>query len=209
MAINYRLAPTHRFPAQLDDVRQALRYLVEHHRELSVDPDRIGLFGYSAGGHLALLAGLTDEDATNISDRKIGGPNTRVERSQNHTPERRTPKIRAIVAGGAVTDFRGVPEDAELFEYFLGGTQRERPSVYQAASPMAHVDADDPPTMLIHGGSDLVVRVEMSKQLAAQFERSGVEHELLVYQPLGHGLTFLHPGTAREATRFFASHLTD
>ena len=193
-AINYRLAPEHQFPAALDDVRDAIHYLIDHSEELDLDADRLGLFGYSAGGHLALLAGMTTRESP---------PPIR-----ESSPIRRSfPVIRAVVAGGAVTDFRGVPIDATLFDYFLGGTRRQRPDVYEAASPAAHVTVQCPPTLLYHGGSDLVVQVDMSRQLAARLEAAGVEHELVIYRPLGHGLTFLHPGAAGEATRFLVEHL--
>ena len=186
-AINYRLAPEHPFPAALNDVHDAIHYLIDRSEELDVDVDRLGLFGYSAGGHLALLAAMTTRESS---------PN----------PESFSP-IRAVVAGGAVTDFRDVPIDATLFDYFLGGTRRQRPDVYEAASPAAHVTVQCPPTLLYHGGSDLVVQVDMSRQLAARLEAAGVEHELVIYRPLGHGLTFLHPGAAGEATRFLVEHL--
>src|SRR5262245_48643248 len=68
VAISYRLAPEHRFPAPLDDVRHGLRWVRAHAGELGVDPDRIALLGLSAGAHLAVLAHVAAQDAALAPD---------------------------------------------------------------------------------------------------------------------------------------------
>ncbi|MCM2372996.1 alpha/beta hydrolase fold domain-containing protein [Aporhodopirellula aestuarii] len=198
--INYRLAPYSKFPAQVDDVRHALLYLADNADELSIDPQRIGMFGYSAGGHLSALVGVmsdeTDETQATSSDWAIDDPRWK-----------RLPKIAAVCAGGPPCDLRLLPIDSEALSFFLHGSRRQFPEIYVAASPTAHVSAGDPPTQLIHGEKDLIVPIESSQGFADALKAVGVSVALTVIKDQGHLVTFMHPRTQKQVRDFFSEQL--
>jgi acetyl esterase/lipase len=165
--IDYRLAPAHRYPDQLADVRAAFAFLRASARSLAVDPDRIAVMGYSAGAHLALLLGLANED---------GGP-----------------APRAVVAGAPPTDLRAYP-NSPVVEALIGGSGEELPEAYAEASPITHVSAGDPPVMLCHGTLDLVVDVEQSRRMFEALREAGVHAELLEEPLAGHTTVYLFDG---------------
>lgn len=170
MSINYRLAPKHPFPAQIDDCRLALKWLHEHADELQVDSSSIGSWGYSAGGHLAALL-ATD-------------------------PRPDVPRLKACVAGGAPCDLTSIPLDSNLLEPVFGGPRRTFPKRYVDASPITHVSPDDPPIFLFHGSKDWLVPSQSSISMKEALQREGVAFEYLVVPDKAHLMTFID----REAT---------
>lgn len=167
MAINYRLAPKHKHPAQVDDCRQALRWLAEHADEYHLDVENLGVWGYSAGGHLAALMS---------TDRKESDP-----------------PIRVCVAGGAPCDLSMIPEDSRALSGFLGGTRRRLSEVYAQASPIEHVTEDDPPVLLFHGDADELVPIQYAERMRKKLQERSVEHEYLVLPGKSHIMAFVDP----------------
>lgn len=200
MTVNYRHAPTHKFPSQLDDVRAALAWLGSHADQYGIDAARVGLFGYSAGGHLVCMigtladAGWSDIEATTAWE-------------QDDPRWESIPSIRAIVSGGSPCEFRNLPIDNTAVAYFLGGSRREVPEVYHAASPVAHASAGDVPTLFIHGTRDAVVPVASSRALFEAQRAAGVRSEYLPLEGPGHMLTYLHPSTKNATLGFLTDHL--
>lgn len=200
VTINYRHAPAHKFPAQLDDVRAALAWVGSHADRYGIDAERVGLFGYSAGGHLACMIGtLADAPWSDVE------PTTAWDRDDPRWKS--MPSIRAIVGGGAPCEFRDLPVDNTAVAYFLGGSRRELPEVYHAASPTAHASSGDVPTLLIHGTRDAVVPVASSRGLFEAHRAAGVCSEYLPLEGPGHMLTYLHPATKNAAIGFLTSRL--
>ena len=163
VAITYRLAPAHPFPAALDDVVAAVTWA----RSLpGVDPTRTVLFGRSAGGHLALLA------ATRIPDLRgviaYYAPNDMVWSWHHPTSP-------------------WVVNTPKTLGDFLGGTLEQVPDVYRAASPLDFADRL-PPTLLVHGTRDELVFVEQSHRLDAALTKAGVPHLLVELPWATHGL---------------------
>lgn len=181
MVINYRLAPAHKFPAQIDDCFEAIRWLVAHAENYRVDPDRIGVWGYSAGGHLAALV------ATN--------------------PRSGLPRVKACVAGGAPCDLRLLPDESSLMKGFLGGTRTEFPEVYDAASPIHHVSSDDPPMLLFHGESDSLVPIDFSLKMQERLQDHQVACELLKLENKTHIMAFVDKNAIHQSISFFDRHL--
>lgn len=200
VTINYRHAPTHKFPAQLDDVRAALAWLGSHADQYGIDTDRVGMFGYSAGGHLTCMIGtLADAEWSDIE------ATTNWDRADPRWKS--IPPLRAIVSGGSPCEFRDLPIDNTAVAYFLGDSRRNLPDVYLAASPTAHASAGDVPTLFIHGTRDVVVPLASSRSLFEAQRAAGVCSEYLPLDGPGHMLTYLHPSTTRAAVGFLTDRL--
>jgi acetyl esterase/lipase len=169
--VDYRLAPQHVFPAQLDDCRAAIEWLRSNAERFKVDRARIALWGYSAGGQLVMLLAFSQP-----------------------LPE----SGKAVVAGGAPSDFRQTPLDSRRLAFWLGGTRRERPEAYAAASPMQFVTPTAPPVFLYHGEQDRVVGIDESKAMLGRLCDARVPAELYVVPQAGHVTAFLDaPAIAR------------
>jgi triacylglycerol lipase len=200
VSIDYRLAPTWKFPAQLDDVRRAIWWVGTNSDELGIDTSRMGLFGYSAGGHLACLIGtLSDETSEIIATTTSLPPGD--QRLQE------LDKPLAICAGGPPCDLSTIPSNNGGLSYFLGGTPAEVPHVYLAASPLNHASAGDIPTLYIHGERDAIVPVTNSESLFIAQQKSGVESEFVTIEKQGHMLTFINPKTTASMVDFFRRRL--
>ena len=172
MAVNYRLAPRYKFPAQIEDVKCAIRFLRNNADTYGINPLSIGVFGDSAGGHLAALAGVTGSGAGfGIS----GGYQDGVDRVQ------------------AVVDMYG-PADLSLIcqqnqtphmEHVFG-TADPTSSIIKQASPITHVSSDDPPFLIIHGDQDNEVLLEQSKIMYERLSTAGVPATLMIMNNYGH-----------------------
>lgn len=183
LAINYRLAPAHLLPDQIDDCRTALQWAAQQASRWRADASRACLWGYSAGGHLsALLA-------------------TR--------PQPNDPPICAVVAGGAPCDFEFIPPASAALAHVFGGTRAELPAVYQQASPIAHVSGDTPPIFFFHGEVDALVPAASSRRMHDQLRAVGVQSAHHLVPGRGHLLTFIDSSSRRLAIDFLRSHTTD
>ncbi len=176
----YRLAPTHQFPAQLEDVQLALRWMQAHAAEYRMRPERLGAFGYSAGAHLAALLGTLSPGDTLAS----------------------SPRVAAVVAGGTPSDLTKFP-GGTLVPQFLGTSLQKDPALFRRASPISYVSADDPPFFVYHGGSDMLVPVDHAEDLHTALDKAGVRSELFILRGRGHITAFLTDGPAFEAAATF------
>jgi acetyl esterase/lipase len=182
VAVDYALsapgAPS--WPANLEDLRAAVRWLRRNAAVYHVDPNRIAAMGASAGGHLAaLLATLPD------------GPD-----GASHSE----PSASASARVQAVIDFYGPSDLAALAEanpraghslaLFLGGSPRALRDRYAAASPVRRVTRNTPPMLLIHGDGDLLVPLDQSRRLAAALDAASVPHQLIIVPGARHGFDF-------------------
>jgi len=188
--INYRLAPSHRFPSPVYDTKDAIRWLKANASQLGVDPERICLFGYSAGAHLALMAGFTrPEDHLDDSDpagATIVRYGTQNELIKSYPSDLR---VRSIVAGGTPSDLTSGDYN-KYYEKFFGRPPSEIPDIYKQASPVSFVRSGLPSVFLYHGNHDWVVDVEQSRRLAQKLKDQRVDVEYLEVT-LGHVATFL------------------
>jgi acetyl esterase/lipase len=193
VAISYRLAPTHKFPAQIDDCKAAVRWMRSEAARWKIDPERIGGFGYSAGAHLVSLLGTSDPgDGLEGIEPTDGLPSTR---------------LQAVAAGGTPCDFRPIPADIDGLAFWLGGTPGEVPEQYRLASPATFISPDDPPFFFFHGENDQMVPVISPIQMRAELAAAGVSAELYVAPKLGHLACCMHREAIDMAVAFLERNL--
>ncbi len=198
VTINYRLAPTHKFPCQVDDVREALIWTANHAEQFAIDLDRIGLFGYSAGGHLSALIGVLADETVEVQQQTSLW-------DKNDPRWKAIPKVHAVCAGGPPCDFRDLPLDNTGLAYFLGGSRRQKPSVYQMASPTKHASKGDPPLQIIHGEGDFMVPIATSRGLQSALRQFGRDVRFKMLPGQGHMMAFMDPRTRQTMLEFFQS----
>lgn len=182
--VDYRLAPDAVFPAPLHDVKAAVRHLRSHGHELGVDADRIGIWGESAGAHLAALVGLTAHRPDLDGDAGAGGPSSSVSAVVDwYGPADLEAFAAEPWSPGAVP-----PEEAgeDPLESLLAGVD----AVTRAdASPVNHVTGDAPPFLVVHGTADELVPYAQSTALVGALTAAGVPVRLVPVEGAGHVFT--------------------
>lgn len=172
-SLNYRLAPQYKFPAQIVDVKCAIRFLRAHATQLKIDPNKIGVWGGSAGGHLVALLGTSDASA----GWDVGEWLTQSSR------------VQAVADEFGPADLRLFPDNAKvLANRIFGATSRADPVLVQA-SPVTYITSDDPPFLILHGDQDKTVALEHSQVLHERLQAGGVSSTLVVVKNAGHGFT--------------------
>jgi acetyl esterase/lipase len=201
--VNYRLGPDAQWPAQIEDVKCAIRYLRAYAKELHIDPHHIGVWGHSAGGHLAALLGTAGSSAGWDTGGYLEYPST-VEAVADLSGPANLVTMSTEGASGAVKD---------NFVKLLGSVPpAQLEEELKAASPVTYVSAEDPPFLIIHGEADTIVYPSQSQELATALEAAGVPVTLVIVRGGGHELD--EPGaqpSPEEITKmvvdFFAATL--
>jgi acetyl esterase/lipase len=207
VSINYRLSDQARFPAQIHDAKAAIRWLRANAGELGIDPDRIGVWGHSAGGHLAALLGASG--GLPALEGQSGSP--------GHSS-----RVQAAMPISAPSDFLAIPpgwhhvEPRRATSKLVGGPLEQRRAVVRLANPIAHIGGDTPPFLIVHGEDDDVVPVEHAQLLHDALTRSGSESTLVRLPRADHvlaapalGMTTADAWTdvGRRALTFFRAQL--
>ena len=196
-SIDYRLSREAVFPAQLHDVRAALRWLRVNAERFGLDACRTGLWGASAGGHLAALAAFGAQvDESNAHDANTDVPVDVQALAIGYAPidfltmdaqrERGAvaiddPAAFTLPAGARITDARSYES------LLIGASVRDRPDLARAASPIAHVRSHVPPTLIVHGTGDSAIPAAQSEQLYEALARCGNDVTLYLVHGFGHG----------------------
>ena len=199
VSINYRLAPRHPWPAQIDDCQYAIRWLRHNAAQYNVDPDRIGVFGYSAGGHLAALLGTTGS----AQDKSWLQGLSKEEEHLNDV----SPKVSAVAIGGAPCDFSWIAPQSTVLKYWMQGTREAMPEKYSQASPVEHITKDDAPFFIFHGTRDFLVPVKSSSGFHEALLEQEIPSTLLTVEGAGHLYTFSKTDILRQMIPFFDKHL--
>lgn len=194
-AVNYRLTGLSTYPAPLEDVKGSIRWLRAHAGEYGLDPARVYLVGFSAGGHLAALASLTPGNPALEGD--VGG-----NRDQSSA-------VAGVVLYAAPSDIgrlAGECTGCEVSAQFqaLGCSFLLCGNRARVASPLTYVKEGAPPFLILHGDIDRVVPVEQSRLLDAALRGAGVASRLVIVAGADHGLL---DAAANEATREFLTGL--
>jgi acetyl esterase/lipase len=194
-AVDYRLfdGTKNRWPAQLDDVQRAVRWVRAHAEKYGIDPQRIGAFGHSAGAQLAALLGM--EDTRDNSDAALAKYSSRVE---------------AVVDVSGPTDFTADrdKDSAEFAEKFFGTSYSKNPEVWRDASPIFHVSKQDAPFLIFHGTQDENVSIAQAQKFFDKLQAAGVQCSFI---KVNDGHTFQTPEAKRqmalETLAFFRRYL--
>lgn len=173
-SIDYRFSTQAVFPAQIQDCNRAISFLYDNAEKYGFDRDRFAVMGFSAGGHLASLVGLSKNNDINAF-------------YMNGTSK--------VFSFKAVVDFYG-PAELILFPgrnnakspeaILIGAAPLDRPDLAKAASPVTYVDRNDPPFLIIHGEKDELVSPDQSRLLSAWLSVSGVKNELIIVKDAPH-----------------------
>lgn len=192
IAINYRLSPEHKFPAQVYDCKQAVRWTRYKAEKLNVDPEKIAVFGYSAGGHLGAMLGTTDTE-----DGLEGGP---IEQFKEYSS-----RVQCVVIGGAPCEFDWIKSDA-LVDW-LGQSPGDAPELYKKAAPVSYVSSDDPPFIFFHGSKDMVVPPRSSRALYERLKKQQIDCRYHTIEGKGHFATFSDTTWLDDAIEFMDDKL--
>ncbi|HOW10193.1 MAG TPA: alpha/beta hydrolase [Bacteroidales bacterium] len=173
-SIDYRFSTQAVFPAQMQDCNRAISFLYDNADKYGFDTNRFAVMGFSAGGHLASMVGLSKNN--DIADFFMPGTS-------------RSFKIKAVV------DFYG-PAELQLFPgrnnakspeaLLIGAAPLDRPDLARAASPVTYVDKNDPPFIIIHGEKDELVSPDQSRLLTSWLTLAGVQNELIIVKDAPH-----------------------
>ena len=177
VSLDYRLSWMARWPAQIDDVRAAIRWLRTNATRFNLDPERIAVAGASSGGNLASIVGTAPAA----------------------TGETVSSRVRAVIDFYGASDILTMPPnlpgpgrtDADLAAAngakLIGGIVRDHPEIARQVSPLYNVSPDDPPFLILHGERDPEVPLDQSRRLHAKLRETGVPSELVVLPGVGHG----------------------
>ncbi|TQM01768.1 alpha/beta hydrolase [Pseudonocardia kunmingensis] len=179
-ALEYRFSSEARYPAQILDVRAGLRHLYHHAERHGLDRDRIALWGASAGGHLAALAGLLAR--VPVLDGEPDGPRVDIAAVAAAYPLTDLTST-APVADAEIPDLAGTPGPVERL---LGGCPTDLPELARAASPLHQVHRGAPPFQICHGDADRLVDPTHSVRLHHRLLAAGAASELIVLPGFGH-----------------------
>jgi acetyl esterase/lipase len=201
-SINYRLSKQAPFPAQIEDCKAAVRWLRAHAAEYHFDPDRFGVWGASAGGHLVALLGTSG--GVKELEGNLGNPGV-------------SSRVQAVCDWFGPADFLAMVEgtgagsrvdrDSALSRLF-GGPVTEHKDLAKQASPVTFATSDDPPFLIMQGDQDNLVPLRQSELLHEALKKAGVESTLYVVKGGGHGRPgFDTPEVRQTIEEFFAKHL--
>jgi len=194
--VEYRLAPKYQFPAAVFDCKAAVRWLRANAAKYHVDPNRIGVTGGSAGGHLVYFLGVTQDV------KMFEGDGGNADQSS---------KVNCVVSYFGPSDFTksyGKSVDAaEVLPLWLGGNLETARQKHILSSPLYWVTPTAPPTLAIHGTKDPYVAYEQGVWIIDKLKAAGVEAEMMTMEGAGHGFGGEDAKKADEAMfAFFDKH---
>jgi acetyl esterase/lipase len=202
-SVDYRLTPVVPFPAQVHDIKAAIRYLRAKEKDNGYNAKSIAIAGSSAGGHLAALVGVSNGHAE--LEGKVG----------EHLRE--NSDVQAIVSFYGMSNLttilaqstpHGLKVRVPALQLLLGGQPEEKPDLARLASPVFHVDLKDPPLLLLHGDQDPQAPINQSHELEGRFEAAGVPCRFVVVHGGKHGGSeFFDQQRLKRVREFLAERL--
>jgi acetyl esterase/lipase len=200
VAVGYRLSGEAIWPAQIHDCKAAIRWVRANAKKYGLDPNRIGVWGRSAGGHLALMLGVSGDVPELEGDL---GPNLGM-----------SSKITCVANYSGVSEFLALCGQESIIDRtkanapeakLIGGLLGANPEKAKAASPLTYVSPDDPPVLTAHGSADSIVPYDQAVRLDKALRKAGVRSYFIKVKGAGHG-GFPRAVDERLA-KFFAKYL--
>jgi acetyl esterase/lipase len=199
-SINYRLSQHAIFPAQIEDCKAAIRFLRTNAEKYNIDPNRIGVWGASAGGHLVALLG-TAGDVKEFDK----GPNLHVSSRVQAVCDFFGPTDLTKMSAFTSSMDHDAPDSPESL--LIGGPVQENKEACMRANPITYVSKDDPPFLICHGDKDMLVPHNQSVLLDDALKKAGVNVKFHTVKDGGHG--FRDPEVDRMVLEFFDKHLKE
>jgi len=178
VSVNYRFTDSAPFPAQIEDVKAAVRWVRASAAKHNLDPDRIGAWGASAGGHLVAHLG-TSAGIAEVEGASLGNKD-------------QSSRVQAVCDWFGPTDFTIMPDLAGtqaggMIHKLLDGSVGEKRELARQASPVTYVSEDDAPFLIMQGDKDPLVPTIQSQRLEKALKEAGVKVELVIVKGAGHG----------------------
>lgn len=194
-AVRHGSSPRYSIPDAVSDVRRSVRYIRMNADTFGVDPNRLGVYGMSAGGHLSLMLGTTADDG----------------RANDPDPVQRvSDRVQAVVAFVAPTDLTIMVKDApgRLPAYSRFPALNLDLAAAKRHSPLQFVTPDDAPTLLLAGAKDDLVPIDHNRKIREAFQTHQLDHKLVEYENAGHGFgPDVMPRAVVEMVDWFEAHL--
>jgi acetyl esterase/lipase len=187
-SIDYRWSTSAVFPAQIQDCNQAIEFLYEKGNQYNIDASRIALIGFSAGGHLASLLALSNNNNVRAFYPKEGKPQFKI----NLCLDFYGPSDFTTLKGNDSKDPRNP------ITLLLGGTVADKLTLAKKASPVTYIDRDDPPFLIVQGEKDQSVNQDQSVTLSEKLKKAGVKNDLIIV-----------PGAPHYGVMFDAENIRD
>jgi acetyl esterase/lipase len=197
-SLDFRSTNEAPFPANVQDIKAGIRYLRANAGKYGYRADHITVMGASSGGHLAALVGTTNGD-------------TRLEGAEGANRETSS-AVQAIVSYFGASNLttilaQSTPGGLEVrvpaLQRLLGAPPDQKPELARLASPVFHVDAGDPPLLLLHGDQDAQMPINQSHELDGAYRKAGLPVEFFVLHGVGHvGDPFFRDGPAKVVLAF-------
>ena len=184
-SINYALRSAGKFPQNLQDCKNGIRYLRAHADELGIDPNRISVMGGSAGGHLALLVGYTADQPNLAPSQPYPGVSDKVSSVVDFYGI-------SNLATRKETDPNGKPLKIDPLDSATQSIFGSTPQDWKKASPIAYVKRDVPPTLILHGKKDTTVDSDQSQELSDALKKTGATYEIIWLPNAPHSFSFQH-----------------
>lgn len=195
-SVNHRALPRFSYPAAVEDVQRAVRFIRYHAEKYKINPDKIGAVGGSSGGHLVSMLGVLDGNEVLADETPIN---------------KMSAKVQCVIARAAPTSF----VSGLIPQLFLGIREKESKNPLSAeykiayeASPIFHLTADDPPFLLVHGDKDESVPFVLSENMYKKLQELNVPAKLITVEGGGHGPGFSKlPEVKKEMVKWMEQHL--
>ena len=171
--VEYRMVDIAKAPGAIEDIRSAMEYLIQHSKELNIDPKRIVLMGGSAGAHLALMGGFLENDR----------------RFDTYCKGKENMKVAAIISKYAPSDFVDKTDKFYTYKSLLNwmGEKAEDAAFRASISPVTYISKNNPPVFIVHGNADPIVPYEQSVRLHQKLDKAGVYNEFIIVEGGKHG----------------------
>lgn len=194
-AVVHGSQPKFTIPEILEDMHRATRFIRAHAKDYGIDPERIGIYGGSAGGHLSLMQGMAGNEGNPNAKDPIDQVSSRVQAVACFFPP--TDFLNYGEEGNVVLGENTIPGFHAPFDFKEYVPERTRyvpitdeakvKEIGKAISPVTHVSSDDPPTLIIHGDADKLVPIQQAERIVDKLKEEGVEAKLVVREGAAHG----------------------